>query len=68
MSCQKCDKSIPIVVVEALLATVIDLNYSRFKPGFADYKNKTHKLGWFKERIKKEFHDALREVSKKGGD
>ena len=45
--------------IEQLLAEVIDDLYLMYKGSFVDYKNKTHKLGWFKEAIKSHFHNRL---------
>lgn len=44
---------------EIALAQIIDDIYLEMKAGFCDYENKTHKLGWFKERVKGEFHNFL---------
>ena len=44
---------------EMLLAEVIDDLYIKYKPGFCDYENKTHKLGMFKEQIKYEINKRL---------
>ncbi len=44
---------------EILLAEVIDSLYLEYKKDFCDYKNKTHKLGWFKENIKSLVHEKL---------
>jgi hypothetical protein len=46
---------------EKVLAIIIDKIYLRMKDDFCDYENKTHKLGWFKELVKDEFHKALTE-------
>lgn len=48
---------------EMLLAEVIDELYLAHKEGFCDYKNKTHKLGWFKEHIKFEIHQRLEQAN-----
>ena len=44
---------------EILLAEVIGDLYLEHKKEFCDYKNKTHKLGWFKEKIKLEINRKL---------
>lgn len=41
------------------LAFIIDGLYLEMKDGFCDYENKTHKLGFFKERIKQEVDKFL---------
>jgi len=46
---------------ERILAEVIDTIYLEMKEDFCDYKNKTHKLGWFKERVKIYFHQKISE-------
>jgi hypothetical protein len=48
---------------EIILAEVIDDLYIKYKPDFCDYKNRTHKLGWFKEQIKAEFHNRLKDAT-----
>ena len=48
-------KKIEINEAEIILARVIDELYLEYKNDFCDYKNKTHKLGQFKEMIKCEF-------------
>lgn len=47
--------------IEGILAEVIDDLYLMYKRSFVDYKNKTHKLGWFKEKVKRNFHMRLKE-------
>ena len=49
---------------EKVLAVVIDTIYQRLKDNFVDYENKTHKLGWFKELVKEEFHNELNNKQK----
>lgn len=44
---------------EIILAEVIGDLYVKYKPGFVDYENRTHKLGWFKEEIKSEFNRRI---------
>jgi len=44
---------------EAIHAVVIDTVYLQYKDGFCDYENHTHKLGFFKEEVKRKFHEAL---------
>lgn len=46
--------------IESLLAEAIDDLYLRMKGNFVDYKNQTHKLGWYKENVKKLFHEKLK--------
>ncbi len=46
-------------IFESLLAEVVDDLYLEHKPNFCDYKNKTHKLGWFKEKIKMEISERI---------
>jgi len=45
---------------EMLLAVVIDNLYIRMLPNFVDYQEKTHKLGFFKELVKRDFHTSLK--------
>lgn len=47
---------------EKILTKVIDDLYVRTKNSFVDYKSKTHKLGYFKEIIKADFHRKLQEL------
>ena len=47
---------------EILLAEVIDELYIKYKKDFCDYKNKTHKLGWFKESVKSEIYRRLKQL------
>lgn len=46
---------------EIQLTKVIDDLYLEYKKDFCDYKNKTHKLGWFKEQIKFRINKKLKE-------
>lgn len=44
---------------EIILAEVIDDLYINMKEGFVNYKDKTHKLGFFKELVKANFNAKL---------
>ena len=54
-------KSIQKQEIEQILAEVIDDLYCKTKDDFANYKEKTHKLGFFKELVKANFHRKLQE-------
>lgn len=50
---------------EQILAEVIDDLYLEMKPTFVDYKNQTHQLGYYKERVKQRFHERLKDEQEK---
>ena len=54
-------KSIQKREIEQILAEVIDELYYKTKDDFTDYNTKTHKLGFFKELVKANFHRKLQE-------
>lgn len=56
--------SISTEKAEAILAEVIDDLYIEMKENFVDYDNQTHKLGMFKEEIKRRFNLKLMEYVK----
>ena len=48
--------------IEMILAEVIDDLYLSMKEDFVDYKNETHKLGWYKESVKNLFHEKIKNL------
>ena len=54
------EKKITIKEAEIALAVVIDNLYVKVKQNFVDYDARTHKLGYFKELVKANFHEALK--------
>ena len=55
------NKKITTEEAEIILAEVINELYYKVKDDFTDYNTKTHKLGFFKELVKANFHRKLQE-------
>jgi len=56
--------SIPVEKAEQILAEVIDEIYLDMKEDIVHYENRSNKFGSFKEKVKQEFHNKVKDYVK----